>query len=128
MVQMDRIRREINKATSFTMPSTGSTLRDSIKPEGVPSHPPSSASKADFKGIGHEAKVNEVVESKGSAPPMKGSGDVQFRKELEEQIKKIDATKGVTYTEKLPSGADVVVEALRQKQFLDMFKNDNHGP
>ena len=37
------------------------------------------------------------------------------QRELELQLKKIDATKSIT--ERFPSGADVVVECLRQRKF-----------
>lgn len=41
-----------------------------------------------------------------------------YRQELESHLSGIDVSKGVTYTEKMPSGADVVVEVIRQQNFL----------
>ena len=76
-----------------------------------------------------QQEQDRVNESSIAAPPAALRGNLAAQststsaaqRELELQLKKIDATKSIT--ERFPSGADVVVECLRQRKFNSDVKD-----
>lgn len=110
MKDMEKIRTQIKSATRINVDPFQNTQQKSQVPER----------KLDES---QQQEQNRVNESSIAAPPAALRGNLAAQspstsaaqRELELQLKKIDATKSIT--ERFPSGADVVVECLRQRKF-----------
>mmetsp|Transcript_1069 Transcript_1069/g.2493 ORF Transcript_1069/g.2493 Transcript_1069/m.2493 type:complete len:252 (+) Transcript_1069:405-1160(+) len=141
--ELDRIRSEISSATRMgsSTSSLTSSLVQTVRPTSPPApapHRPTFPAKQEHIGNGHGHQMASGQEQLASA--RRGRG-IDLRKELEDHLSSMDAAEFVaggrdgesgkgkgdaasrakaklTVTEKMPSGADVVVDVLRQQKFL----------